>query len=370
MTLTLHTTEKMLLALLRMALHQRVESADIPWERLSDAAWTQCYRLAARQGVMALAWDGIQQLPGECPLPRALKLTWAMAVEQYEETYKHYCRTAAELSAFYARHQIAMVQLKGVGLSAQYPTPAHREGGDIDIYTWSANPQALSDEEANRLADELMKRQGVEVDTEHSKKHSNFYYKGVPIENHKTFLNVTMYRVATPMNDLLHQLLKPEETSLCNGEFVVNTPGAAFNALFLSFHAAQHYGNGIRLHHLVDWACLLMRHGWCLPAGVTDERLLRFIHALTALSNQLLGTDIQVEADEQMTKELAAQMLHPRYDRNVPIQGKARILWHKTGRFFHEHRLLGTVFEDASIGRAIVDSVKYHIEKPETIFKV
>ena len=74
MNLPLNTTEKMLLALLRMALHGHVET-DIPWDKLSDAAWQQCYKLAARQGVMAMAWDGIQLIPGECPLPRPLKLT-------------------------------------------------------------------------------------------------------------------------------------------------------------------------------------------------------------------------------------------------------------------------------------------------------
>lgn len=371
MNLTVSSTEKMLLALLRMALHGRVGN-DIPWDRLPDAAWAHCYQLAARQGVMTLAWEGIQRLPGECPLPRTLKLTWAIAVDDYEKRYMRYCQAAAELQALYARHGIAMVQLKGVGLSAIYPTPSHREGGDIDIYTWSANPEVLTDKAANDLANELMQQQGIDVDTEHSAKHSNFYYKGIPIENHRTFLNVSMYRVAAPMNDLLHRLLKPEATALCDGAYTVHTPGAEFNALFLPFHAAQHYGNGIRLHHLVDWACLLMRHGWCLPAEVKDERLLRFIGALTTLSNQLLGTKVEppFATDEQMLKELCDQMLHPRYDRAIPIKGKLRILWHKTCRFFHEHRLLSTVFEDASIGRAIVHSVKYHIEKPETILKV
>ncbi len=369
MNLPLNTTEKMLLALLRMALHGRVE-ADIPWDKLPDVAWQQCYKLAARQGVMAMAWDGIQLIPGDCPLPRPLKLTWAMAVEQYEEKYRHYCSVADELSALYGQHGIRMVQLKGVGLSAIYPIPAHREGGDIDIYTWSANREKMTDVEANRLADELIRQMGVDVDTEHSAKHSNFYYKGVPIEGHKTFLNVTMYQVATPMNELLHQLLKPEVTALCNGEYMVNTPGKEFNALFLSFHAAQHYGKGIRLHHLMDWACLLMRYGWCLPAEVTDERLLRFIKALTTLSNQLLGTSIAVDSDVRMTEQLFAQMLHPRYDRAMPIKSKARVLWFKTRCFFHEHSLLSTVFKDASIGRAIVDSVIFHIRKPETIFEM
>ena len=51
----------------------------------------------------------------------------------------------------------------------------------------------MSDKKANELADTLMKEQGIEVDM-HSPKHSNFYYKGIPIENHKNFLNVEIIR--------------------------------------------------------------------------------------------------------------------------------------------------------------------------------
>lgn len=33
-----------------------------------------------------------------------------------------------------------------------------------------------------------MEEKGIEVDLEHSEKHSMFYYKGIPIENHKPSL--------------------------------------------------------------------------------------------------------------------------------------------------------------------------------------
>ena len=54
----------------------------------------------------------------------------------------------------------------------------------------------MSDEKANRLANSLIRQKNINVDTKHSPKHSVFYYKGVPIENHKTFLNVESYQVA------------------------------------------------------------------------------------------------------------------------------------------------------------------------------
>lgn len=193
--ITHYRHERMLFALLRASLHeQKTETA--LFKDSTNEEWKQCYRLAVSQGVMALAWDGVMKLPVELQPPLSVKLAWAVAVEAYEKRYLHYCRTINELSHFYAQHGIAVMQLKGIGFSTLYPVPTHREGGDIDIYTYSADKNRMSDEKANRLANSLIRQKNINVDTKHSPKHSVFYYKGVPIENHKTFLNVESYQVS------------------------------------------------------------------------------------------------------------------------------------------------------------------------------
>lgn len=175
-------SELMLFALLRSSLHEK-EVEQVFFHEATDDDWKQCHQIAAAQGVMALAWDGVLRLPAELMPFRNLKLTWAMAVEKYEVKYRRYCQTVDELSTFYASHEIATIQLKGIGFSTYYPVPEHREGGDIDIYTYSSDKNKMSDAEANALADKLIQQQGIEVE-HHSYKHSNFYYKGIPIENH------------------------------------------------------------------------------------------------------------------------------------------------------------------------------------------
>jgi hypothetical protein len=366
--MTLNTSEQMLFALLRASLHQK-EAEQAYFQQVSQEDWKLCYRLAARQGVMALAWDGMQYLPTGCSIPRALKITWGLAVQSYEQKYERYCKTAAELSAFYTTHQIGMVQLKGVGFSSYYPIPEHREGGDIDIYTWSMNPNLLSDQEANTLADELMAKQGIDVDAEHSYKHSNFYYKGIPVENHKMFLNRETIPVAGPMNDLLHNILNPETITLCEGKYQIQIPSKEFNALFIPFHAAQHYGSGIRVHHLFDWACILKRHSWCVPPQVSDERLLDFICALTQICNALLDTNVAVKGGETLAQQVYNEMMNPKYPLHtiIPNKNKIGILWFKTKRFFHNYKLMSTVF-DMSLYQWIRNSVIAHIKRPETIF--
>lgn len=363
----IHTNiEAMLFALLRSALHEEPAVCD-PFREATAEEWGACYRLAAAQGVMAVAWEGAMTLPEELRPPRTLRLTWGLAVEKYEQQYARYCRTAAELSALYAENGIVMVQMKGVGFSAHYPVPAHREGGDIDIFTYSADTAVMSHREANELANELMRRQGIEVDM-HSPKHSNFYYKGVPVENHRSFLNVTEFVVAARMERVLREHLLPRPTSLLDGECNIMTPSPSFNALFIAFHALQHYGSGLALHHLYDWACLLQRYGWCLPAGADDAGMLRFIDAFTDLAHHLLGTEPVRGADSGLMERIYGEMLHPRYHlRELPAKGRWGILVEKTRRLLYTHRLKGEVIQ-GSLARRLWDSVVFHLRHPETIF--
>ena len=75
----LDITEQMLFALLRSALHATHADATI-FAGITSEAWQECYRLSVRQGVMALAWDGLITLPTELQPPKSLKINWWLAV--------------------------------------------------------------------------------------------------------------------------------------------------------------------------------------------------------------------------------------------------------------------------------------------------
>lgn len=139
--------------------------------------------------------------------------------------------------------------------------------------------------------------------------------------------------------------------------------------LFVAFHAAQHYGSGLVLHHLCDWACLLKKHGLHIPAGVTDRRFLRFVSALTLLADKLLGTDVQVaDVQENLARNILEEMLHPRYGTKVPVKGRAGIILYKARRMAHLTALRREVL-GASICKTILHSVIAHIREPKTIFQ-
>ena len=361
--ITLHTSEQMLFALLRSSLHEREVETGF-FLKVSEEDWKKCYNLAKAQGVMALAWDGVMRLPQDLHPLRSLKLIWAMEVERYEAKYQRYCKTVDELSTFYAVHGIEMVQLKGVGFSTLYPVPSHREGGDIDIYTWSADKNKMSDADANALADTLMQNQGIVVE-HHSYKHSNFYYKGIPVENHKAFLNVKDIKEAVLANEILQRELKPRCVELAAGK--VQIPSPAFNSLFIAFHAMQHYGSGIALHHLYDWAMILKQYGLLIPEEIKGLRFYQGIKALTCLCNEYLGTSVPVEGGEGLAKEMMQEIFDPKYDAVVPVKSKVGIILYKTRRLLHTHNLKSHVF-DISLSRRVWDSMVSHIRNPKTIF--
>ena len=358
-----HTSVQMLLALLRASLHER-EPEQTLFEGVSADDWKQCYRVAAEQGVMALAWDAVMKLPKALQPPLAVKISWASGVEAYEQRYRLYCSTVDEVSRFYAGHGIETVQLKGVGFSTLYPVPCHREGGDIDIYTYSADKNRMSDKEANLLADKLMEEKGVEVE-KHSYKHSNFYYKGIPFENHKSFLNVEDYKIAVQVDRILQENVKPSLVPLAVGEVLIPSP--VFNTLFIGFHAMQHYGSGLALHHLCDWAMILRRYGLHIPEEIKDQKLLAGFAALTRLCNQYLGTSQPVEGGESIAEVMMREILSPSFSSELPTRNKVGIFVYKTRRFLHSFKLKNQVLDSSLFGN-VCKSIVSHLRHPETIF--
>ena len=342
----------MLIELLRSSLQGTAPQRSF-FEGAADKDWKSCSSLASRQGVLALAWDGLKRLPEELQPYKGLKISWALAVEDYEKRYKRYCRAIGELSSFYKEHGVVLVQLKGVGLSTYYSIPEHREGGDIDIYT-----------SPTELADSLMEAQGIEVDHSHPK-HSHFSYQGIPIENHVTVLDAGRCPLTQKVEDLLHRNLDPQTVKLPTGD-KVSIPSDRFNLIFVGYHAISHYGCGLSLHHLYDWACLLKKCGSEIPESIQEPHFMKGIDAMTGLCNELLGTDIPVKASQRVMRDILDDMLHPLDYKYLPQTGAWDIFSYKAKRFRHsirsQHRFLHTpLWQNRKLWRKVLNSIKWHL---------
>ena len=341
----LSRVERMVFGLLRASLNGRIMEEEVELFRgASREEWDECYRMAARHGVKAVAWDGVMMLPEDLRGYDDLRIVWGLDVEGYEDVYRRYCEVASELTELYRQQGIGTVVLKGVGFSTYYPTPSHREGGDIDIYTYSLDRSAMSDAEANELADEVMRRMGIVVDVEHCEKHSEFVYKDISIENHKRFLATEIIDDLERTDEYLHRVLAPEEVTL-EGGYKVMVPSEAFNRLFMAYHASQHFADGLVIHHLYDWACTLRRCGGDILEGVMNEKIVGFVQALTELSNGLLGTKVPVMADRDLTKMVMEEMMHPKYPLEKRPRQRLSSFIFMTRRFVYKYRMRKRIHE-------------------------
>lgn len=366
----LDKNESILFALLRSSLNNVPADLEYFYD-VSDKQWQQCYETAAAQGVLALAWEGLEMLPKELHPHKSLKLKWGLSVEKYEAKHKWYCRTAEDLQKLYMENGIVAVQMKGVGLSASYNIPAHREGGDIDIYTYSADEDKMSHRDANLSADNLMRRQGIEIDTSKSEKHSNFTYKGIPIENHQWFVNIELNpKFLTKLNGILIDILNPVKAKLLDGECDILVPSPQFNTVFLAYHTFQHFGSGIALHHLYDWANHIKNNGLNLPDSITETTFLRGIAALTHLCNKYLGTNLNLagypDGYEELAELMLKEMLSPKYASKVPYTNPIKIVWYKLKRVLYANSLKAKTLE-ASPSYMLFRSVYWHLKYPSTI---
>lgn len=362
----------MLLALLKKSLN----GGDLPEEvfrNASESEWKECYRLAVFQGVMALVWDGVMALPDEFFPPKKLKLQWALAVEAYEKRYAAYCHTVNELSELMRPHGVGLMQLKGVGFSACYPIPAHREGGDIDVYFYALDSSLMTDEEARNLAEQIIEKKGIYIEREHSEKHNEFCYNGILIESHKTFLNIYNTPEALPMDKYLHTHSCPTTVSLLGEKYSVAVPTPRFNVVFIGFHAAQHYVNGLSLHHLVDWGCLQRCDALpLLPNDLMDKKVMRFLNALTALANQYLGFSATTSYDEKFATSILSEMLFPPFsiEKEKSLQKNPwQTLIYKTKRFIYRHQKLNRIFT-ISLKSRFREVYKNNAKNPTRFFRM
>lgn len=365
-TWKLEHQEEMLLALLRAALHQQeVETAYFQHATAKD--WLKCYLLATHQGVAALAWGGIERLPVEyCP-PLDVKLSWALVEKKQLAKYRKHCKAVNELAQLYAQHGIVTMVLKGVGLSRLYPVPAHRVGGDIDIFTYSADKEHITDEEANRLADELMQQKEIEVTRSSEGKDSHFLFHQILIENHRFFFDTKRFPVATEVEEWLEEHIQAQMVDLADGECQVNVPSIAFDSVYVSYHAALHAGIGLSLQHLCDLA-MLFKHGENLPKNLSDRRFYYPVSVFAQLCNEYLGTHVMVEGDGKMTAKIMREILRLPYQAMIPYENPIQSCIYKTKRTLHCLALMRGLLKP-TLGEMVLPLLKLIFKHPGRLIR-
>ena len=284
-----------LLHLLRIA----IGTDQIATSEFANVDWAKVYALARKQGVLAIAFDGLSQMFEQDrefakSFPQPIKLQWINAVFSIEQRYERQREVCAELAEKWAEQGIKTLCLKGFAFSTYYPIPNHRECGDFDCY--------LYDDYAK--GNGIMRELGARVDEE-MYKHSEIIYRKVMVENHRFIVAVRGGKKMKNLHALLDDIARTEVRKPIF-DTKIEMPSPLFNALFMSYHSLSHFlSEGIRLRHILDWALFLRKEqerlDWCRFYALCDEYDMRaFVDCVTAIAEHALGiglTNPQIVAE-------------------------------------------------------------------------
>ena len=224
--------------------------SEIP-SSLKEADWKELYRIAQKQCLVGILFDGIQKLPAaEVGMSKELLLQWMMRCQMLEKTNVRLNDAAIQVSEWFRKKGFRTCILKGQGNALMYPNPYSRTPGDIDIWVEGGDKWVIS---------------FVRSISPHEKAcyhHIEFpSYKGVEVEVHyrPSFLlcfwhnrKLQKYYERVKEEQFSHRVMLGEQ-----GEIAI--PTAEFNLIFQLTHIYAHLMNeGIGLRQLLDYYYVLI----------------------------------------------------------------------------------------------------------------
>lgn len=317
---------EILFSALRSALFGREVDAAM-YQNLTTKEWQQLFRVAAQQGVVAIVYDVVSQLPQESQPPRNIRLQWALSVEAIENRHELQRKTSAILAEAFSEQGIQTIVMKGLAIGTCYPHPAHRECGDLDCFLVK-DGSTTSDgyEPGNQICEQI----GAKVKRDYYK-NSHISYRGLMIENHCFFLPIRGSRRVKELERHLREIALRGKTSMVPGTKLI-VPSPDFNALFLTMHGLNHFlSEGIKLRHILDWALLLKAEqnniNWREFYHWADKmHMTRFANALTAISVEYFGLQITNPAI-QTSSPYAKRILEDTLFKSEGVYNKGYSAW-------------------------------------------
>ena len=223
--------------------------SEIP-DSLIEADWKELYRIAKKQCLVGILFDGIQRLPSSnVGISRDLLLQWMAQSKMLEKTNVRLNDAAFRVSEWFRKKGFRTCILKGQGNALMYPNPYSRTPGDIDIWVEGGDNRVIS---------------FVRSISPHEKAcyhHIEFpSYKGVEVEVHyrPSFLlcfwhnrKLQKYYERVKEKQFSHRVMLGEQ-----GEVAI--PTVEFNLIFQLTHIYAHLMNeGIGLRQLLDYYFVL-----------------------------------------------------------------------------------------------------------------
>ena len=223
--------------------------SEIP-SSLKEADWKALYRIAQKQCLVGVLFDGIKKLPAEyVGMKKELLLQWMAESQMLVKANVRLNDAAIQVSEWFRKKGFRTCILKGQGNALMYPNPYSRTPGDIDIWVEGGDKRVIS---------------FVRSISPHEKAcyhHIEFpSYKGVEVEVHyrPSFLlcfwhdrKLQKYYERVKEEQFSHRVMLGKQ-----GEIAI--PTVEFNLIFQLTHIFSHLMNeGIGLRQLVDYYYVL-----------------------------------------------------------------------------------------------------------------
>ena len=236
--------ENLLVELLNATLCKRPLNEKV-FEGAKEEDWQRCFDLALQQNVLAITFPAMSSLPKELRPSFTLWSKWMAYTQSTAEQSQFKWRVVEKMGYLLAVEGLTTTILKGFSLSALYPNPNLREFSDIDIFSG----------EKYDAVSACFAKHGVKVDSVDGH-HAYLKMDGVSVEHHFAFSNTKVkVGLVGPEEELQQLVVKdPRSTSIPG----INFPNPIFTALFVGWHAYEHFlQEKIELRHVIDWALVL-----------------------------------------------------------------------------------------------------------------
>lgn len=224
--------------------------SEIP-SSLKEADWKALYRIAKKQCLVGILFNGIQRLPSsDVGISRELLLQWMAQSQMLEKANVRLNDAVIQVSEWFRKKGFRTCILKGQGNALLYPNGLHRTPGDIDIWVDGGDKRVIS---------------FVRSISPHEKAcyhHIEFpSYKGVEVEVHyrPSFLLCFWHnRKLQKYYDRVKEVQFSHRVILVKQEEVA-IPTVEFNLIFQLTHIFTHLMNeGIGLRQLLDYYYLVL----------------------------------------------------------------------------------------------------------------
>ena len=264
--------QQQFLELLRSGLWSKPANAEL---FRGEVDWKSIIRIAVEQTVQVIVADGIETLPKEIWPAKEVMLKLMMVRIKTEQMHKLLNGTLNQVVTALNENNIPSVLLKGQGVAQNYPKPASRMCGDIDLYTGVEN-YAQACEIIENL-NHQKHHHGVESDH-----HMHLSLNGVEIEIH---------RHADLMPDKRHNLSMQQWTKESidahfgtdalkkwdNNGTNIQLATPTFNAFFILHHAVRHMTTeGVGFRQICDWVMYIHKNHQHIDTNELKQKLIEF----------------------------------------------------------------------------------------------